>query len=363
MKRFSSFFFALLMSCGLYAQTFDEYGFVTVKANPITSIKDQHNSGTCWCFAMTSFLESETIRLNCITDSLRYPDFSEMFTLYRSYADRAVKYIRLDGRMTSGPGSISGDFLHVLDDYGLVPDSVMPCKTGLPDLFDMDKRIRGYLGKVLEDMKENPDSPGVRNWRKKLERILARDLGECPEKFVLNGIHFSPVTYRNFLGLRADDYVTLTSFTHYPFYSLMPVEVSDNWRWDCAWNIPLDELEACVTGAIENGFTVAWGTDISEPGYTWDGLAVIPQKEVSQELRQEFYDYKKTVDDHMMHIFGLARSADGETFYMVKNSSGPDWGDPHRIWYASIPFFRGKTIYVTLHKDALPRELADKILK
>lgn len=362
MKRYL-FLAALILPACVYAQSVKDYGFKTVKANPVTCIKDQHNSGTCWCFATTSFLESEAIRINNIPDSTLYPDFSEMFTLYRSYADRAVKYLRMDGKLTSGPGSIAPDLLHVVADYGIVPDSAMPCKTGLPELFGMDREIRTYLGKVLKEMTDNPDSRQVRKWRKGLGKILARELGECPETFKEGDKEYTPATYRDALGLRPDDYVTLSSFTHHPFYTSFALEVPDNWRWDSVWNIPLDELELCVTSALEKGYTVAWGSDISEPGYTWDGLAVVPEKEVSQELRQEYFDYKKTVDDHMMHIFGLARSNSGELFYMVKNSSGPNWGDPNHIWYASIPFFRGKTLYVTIHKDALPQCVSSKILK
>lgn len=336
---------------------FEDYGFRTTVSNPVTSIKDQYRSGTCWCFATTSFLESEAIRIGKLAEP-DYPDFSEMYTICQSYLERAVKYLRLNGRMTCGPGSISCDQLHVVAEHGIVPQSAMPGKTRLPELFEMDREIKEYLDGILSDKQKLSG-----DWMKGLEKILVRRLGRTPESFKLDGTEYTPSGYRDSLGIKAGDYLTLSSFTHHPFYTRFALEVPDNWRWDSVWNIPVDELEEIMFHALGNGYTVAWGSDISEPGYTADGLAVIPEKEISQELRQHMFDVQQTVDDHMMHIFGLAESKDGETYFMVKNSSGLDWGDPHRYWYASVPFFRAKTIYITVHKDAVPEHIKDKFLK
>ena len=330
-----------------------DYGFETILTNPVTSIKDQHNSGTCWCFATTSFLESEAIRLGKADTAA---DFSEMYSIFKGYQLRAVKYLRMNGHLSSGPGSIAPDLLHIVDEFGIVPQTAMPGKTELPELFDMDKEIKAYLRDILEDK-----SKLKKDWSKGLDKILTRWIGREPSRFTIDGREFTPASYRDAMGISAGDYVTLSSFTHHPFYQSFVLEVPDNWRWDSVLNVTLDELEEAVSSAVRNGYTVCWGADISEPGYTWDGLMVLPYKEVSQKQRQDMFDSQETTDDHLMHIFGLAKDSAGEIYYMVKNSSGPNWGDPNHIWYASIPYLRAKTIAVTLHKDALSPALREKL--
>lgn len=351
--------FALVAPCmSLEAGDFNpgkvaDYGFETVLANPITSIKDQHNSGTCWCFATTSFLESEAIRMGKADTTV---DFSEMYSISKGYRLRAVKYLRMNGHLTSGPGSIAPDLLHLVDEFGIVPQSAMPGKTELPELFEMDKEIKAYLQGILEDK-----SKLKTDWSKGLDKILTRWIGREPSKFTVGGHEFTPASYRDQMGISADDYVTLSSFTHHPFYQSFALEVPDNWRSDCVLNVTLNELQEAVDSAVRNGYTVCWGADITEPGYTWDGLMVLPLRQVSQEMRQEMFDTQETTDDHLMHIFGLAKDSAGEMYYMVKNSSGPNWGDPNHIWYASVPYLRAKTIAVTLHKDALSPALKEKL--
>ena len=89
----------------------EDYQFTVVKENPITSVKNQNNSGTCWCFSALSFLESEVIKAKGIKDPALYPDFSEMFIVRRSYYDRAIKYVRLDGALNFAVGSDFGDVI------------------------------------------------------------------------------------------------------------------------------------------------------------------------------------------------------------------------------------------------------------
>lgn len=334
----------------------EDYGFKTVKANPVTSIKDQYHSGTCWCFAMTSFFESEAIRIGGITEPALYPDFSEMFTVASSYRDRFVKYIRLNGALRSGPGSITADALHVVRDYGIVPETAMPCKTEKPELFEMDKKLSAELKAILND-KSALDT----DWMSRLDRIMDRYMNPRPETFTVGGQTFTPESYRDAMGIDPDNYLTFTSFTHHPFYTAFALEVPDNWRWDYVWNIPVDELVTLVRTALENGYTVAWGSDISEPGYTEDGLMVIPEKTVSQEWRQHCFDIQETVDDHAMHIFGIAEDKNGEPYFIVKNSSGPDWGNPYTYWYVSMPYFKAKTIYLTVHREAVPSSIVWKL--
>lgn len=379
---------AVLFSCAytLSAQA-PEYKFTVVTENPVTSIKNQNRSGTCWCFSGLSFLESEVIRIKHIKDTAAYPDFAEMFVVSHSYKDRADKFIRTDGNIGFSAGSEFGDVLHVAEDYGLVPQEAMPGLQKLPVHGELDATTRAYV----DAMVKNPNKVLSPNWKKGFNATVDAFLGETPESFEVDGKTYTPATYRDEMGIVPGDYVTLTSFTHHPFYTSFAVELADNWRWDTAFNVPIDEFMEVLYGALEKGYTVAWGTDVSEPGFTRDGIGVLvasrlstagsdqerwvgrdgekkPAGEVSlpeelpvtQESRQEQFDNKLSTDDHGMHIFGIAKDQNGTRYVMVKNSWGTT-GKYQGIWYCSDSFVRAKSMEIVVHKDALPKELKKKM--
>lgn len=365
-----------------------EYTFTVVKENPITSIKNQSRSSTCWCFSTLAFLESEAIRLKGLKDPATYPDFSEMFVVGKSYKDRAVKYIRTDGHISFGPGSEAGDVLHVIEDYGLVPQSAMPGLQELPVHGELDATTSAYV----QAMVRNPNNTLSVNWKKGFDATVDGFLGEAPASFEVNGTTYTPASYRDAMGINPADYVSFTSFTHHPFYTSFAVEVGDNWRWDPAWNMPLDEFMQILYEAVRKGYTVAWGADVSEPGFTRNGVGVLldtdarlstgsdqarwvgqdntakeevkvelpKEKAVTQESRQEEFDNKRTTDDHGMQIFGLATDQNGTKYFMVKNSWG-ETGKYKGIWYCSDAFVRAKTVEFMVHKDALPKDLKKKL--
>ena len=377
---------AALMAVNASAQT-AEYEFTTVKENPITSVKNQYRSGTCWCFSALSFIESEILRTKG-----QEVDLSEMFVVGKSYRDRAIKYVRLDGHLNFAAGSSFGDVLHVLNDYGIVPQTEMPglnYGTELPEHNELDAALKGYVTAI----KGNPNKVLSTAWVNGFDGIVAAYLGEYPETFVVDGKEYTPETYRDALGFNYDDYVNITSFTHHPFYEPFIIEVCDNWRWDSAYNLPIDEMMEVMYNAIDNGYTIAWGSDVSENGFTRNGLAVMPVEEkkaaagsdqerwvgkaaeekkeevkaelpvemtITQEMRQDGYDRKTTTDDHGMHIYGVAKDQNGNKYFMVKNSWG-ETGKYKGIWYASDAFVRYKTLNIVVHKDALPKHIAKKL--
>lgn len=363
-----------------------EYKFTVVKENPVTPVKNQYRSDTCWCFSTLGFLESEVIRINNIKDTTLYPDFSEMFVVSHSYKDRAVKYVRTDGNINFAAGSEADDVLHVVEDYGIVPQSAMPGIQALPVHGELDATTKAYVQAIAS----NPNRTLSTTWKKAFDAIVDTYLGEVPETFEHNGKTYTPASYRDELGLVPSDYVTLTSFTHHPFYKSYILELSDNWRWDSAYNIPLDEFMEVIYTAIDKGYTLAWGTDVSERGFTRDGIGVLletakstagsdqerwvgkdgekkeavaelpKEASVTQESRQEGYDNKTTTDDHGMQIFGVAKDQNGTKYVMVKNS----WGTTSKyggIWYCSDSFVRAKTMDVLVHKDALSKDLKKKL--
>ncbi len=385
-----TFFAALALCLGLtaFAQPkFPEYEFTTVKENPITPVKNQYRSGTCWCFSALGFVESEVIRINKIKDAEDYPDFSEMYVVSKSYQDRGEKYVRLDGHLNFGAGSEVDDVIHVIADYGLVPQEAMPGLDSLPVHAELDAATKAYV----EAIAKNSGRTLSPHWKKGLTSICDAFLGECPETFEVDGKTYTPAEYRDALKFNPEDYVTLTSFTHHPFYTKFALEICDNWRWDEAYNLPIDELMEVLDYAIEEGFTAAWGTDVSDQGFTRNGLAIlvdtkakpgagsdqehwvgkeegkpeppmdeIVEKEATQESRQLGYDSKTVTDDHGMQIFGTATDQFGKKYYMVKNSWG-ETGKYKGIWYATEAFVRNQTMDIMVHKDALPKSIAKKL--
>lgn len=363
-----------------------EYEFTTVKEIPVTSIKNQFRSGTCWCYSALSFIESEILRTKG-----QEVDLSEMFVVGRSYHDRAIKYVRLDGHLNFAAGSSFGDVLHVIDDYGIIPQDVYSgfnYGTEMPEQAELDAALKGYVDAI----RTNPNRKLTTAWKNGLDGILNAYFGEAPATFTVDGVEYTPESYRDHLGINYDDYVNITSFTHHPFYEPFIIEVCDNWRWDSAYNLPMEEMMEVMYNAIDKGYSIAWGSDVSEKGFTRNGLAIMPVEEkkaaagsdqerwvgkaaeqqeemkaelpvemvITQEMRQEGYDRKTTTDDHGMHIYGIAQDQNGNKYFMVKNS----WGDAGKykgVWYASDAFVRYKTLNIVVHKDALPKHIAKKL--
>lgn len=390
-KIFTSvFMLAAILSSSMYAQDNDGYQFTTVKEVKISPVKNQNRTGTCWCFSGLGFLESELLRMG----KGEY-DLSEMFIVNHSYKDKADKYVRLHGYLNFAQGGSFGDVLYAAKHYGLVPESVM---NGLNygETMHVHGEMESAAANYLEAIIKNPNRKLSTAWKKGFDGIIDAYLGELPEKFTYNGKEYTPKSFAEELGLNIDDYVSLTSFTHHPFYSTFPIEVQDNWRWDLSYNLPLDELMQVFDNAINNGYPIAWASDVSEKGFSRNGIAVAADIEsmersgsdqdrwlglsqtqkdqeikkmlekpcqeikVTQELRQEEYDNYKTTDDHGMLIYGIAKDQTGKKFYMVKNS----WGTDNKYkgtWYASETFVAFKTMNIVVHKNAIPKEIRAKL--
>lgn len=364
------------------------FTFTTVKENPITPIKNQYRSSTCWSFSGIGFLESELLRMN----KGEY-DLSEMFVVHHCMIDRAENYVRYHGDASFAPGGSFYDVLYVMSHYGLVPQEAMPgimYGDSLHNHGELDAVAGAYMNAIAKG-NSTKLSPV---WKKGLEAIYDSYLGKCPEKFNYKGKEYTPMSFVKSLGLNADDYVNITSFTHHPFYTKFAIEVQDNWRNGQAWNVPLDEFMQIIDNALNNGYTVAWGADVSEQGFTRDGVAVmpdavkavqavgsdmarwtgmtaeskrkeltsrpLPEMTVTQEMRQQAFDNWETTDDHGMLLYGIAKDQNGKEYYMVKNSWGLS-GKYKGTWYASKAFVAYKTLNFVINKKALPKDIAKKL--
>lgn len=364
------------------------FQFTIVKENPITSVKNQNRSSTCWSFSALGFIESELLRMN----KGEY-DLSEMFVVHKTMEDRGVNYVRYHGDSSFSPGGSFYDILYCMDRYGLVPQEVMP---GIMygDSLPVHNELDAVAGAYVNAIAKGGFSKLTPVWKQGLSAIYDTYLGACPEKFTYKGKEYTPRSFVEELGLKADDYVSLTSYTHHPFYTQFAIEIQDNWRNGLSYNLPIDELMAVMDNAVRKGYTIAWGSDVSEQGFTRDGIAVmpdaakgaeltgsdmarwtgltaedkrreltskpLPEMTITQEMRQEAFDNWQTTDDHGMQIYGIAKDQNGKEYFMVKNSWGAA-GKYKGIWYASKAFVAYKTMNIVVHKDALTKDIAKKL--
>ena len=366
--------------------------FTVVKQNPITSIKNQNRSGTCWDYATLSYFESEILRATGKTY-----DLCESFVANKTYMDRAIQVVRFHGDCQFAQGGSAYDPLYCLENYGICPQEAMPFPGSLTgdSLFNFNEFF-SVLSPYVEAVAKSKSDKLSKQWKPGLQAILDAYLGKCPENFTYEGKNYTPKSFAASLGLNWSDYVTVTSYTHHPFYTQFAVEVQDNWRFPQSYNLPMDEMMQIIDNAIMNGYTVAWGGDVSEPGFTRDGLAYmidskkmqslkgsdmarwlglsaskkrsiidslgvnVPEITPTQSQRHERFDNWELTDDHGMLIFGIAKDQNGKEYYMVKNSWG-ETGAYKGIWYMTKNFIAANTMDYMVNKNAIPQNIRKKI--
>ena len=366
--------------------------FTIVKENPITSVKDQNRSGTCWAYSTLSYFESEILK-----NTGKTYDLCESFVANKDYMDRAVQVVRYHGDMQFAQGGSAYDVYYVLKNYGICPEDAMPFPGSLyGDSLNNFNEFFSLLEPYVEGIATNKASKISGQWKVGFLGILDAYLGKCPENFTYEGKNYTPKSFASSLGLNMDDYVTITSYTHHPFYSQFVVEVQDNWRNPASYNLPMDEMMQIIDNAVMNGYTVAWGGDVSEPGFTRDGLAYmidakkmqslqgsdmarwlglsaakrrnlidslgcnVPEVQPTQEMRQERFDNWELTDDHGMLIYGIAKDQNGKEYYMVKNS----WGEAGKYkgtWYMTKTFIAANTMDYMVNKNAIPANIRKKM--
>ena len=366
--------------------------FTIVKENPITSVKDQNRSGTCWAYSTLSYFESEILKSTGKTY-----DLCESFVANKDYMDRAVQVVRYHGDMQFAQGGSAYDVYYVLKNYGICPEDAMPFPGSLyGDSLNNFNEFFSLLEPYVDGIATSKASKISGQWKVGFQGILDAYLGECPENFTYEGKNYTPKSFMSSLGLNMDDYVTITSYTHHPFYSQFVVEVQDNWRNPASYNLPMDEMMQIIDNAVMNGYTVAWGGDVSEPGFTRDGLAYmidgkkmqslqgsdmarwlglsaakrrnlidslgcnVPEVQATQEMRQERFDNWELTDDHGMLIYGIAKDQNGKEYYMVKNSWG-ETGKYKGTWYMTKTFIAANTMDYMVNKNAIPANIRKKM--
>ncbi len=379
----------LATSAGM-AQEKNGYQFTTVVQQKATPVKDQAVSGTCWCFATTSFIESELLR-----QGKGEYDLSEMFIVRQKYLNQMADNLLRHGKGNVTQGSITASWITAFNQVGIVPEEAY---TGIN--YDLPvhnhSELAGYVEAIsAEAVKQKKNSKQYQELANSLFDIY---MGKVPETFTYKGKEYTPTSFAESLGIDTDDYIPLTSFTHKPYYKPFEVEIPDNWEHSQMYNLPLDELISVMDGALKSGYTLCWDGDVSEKGFAYlNGVAInpdvksddlykdsdrahwgqlndterlaevfrfehpYPEVKVTPEIRQQGYEAGKTTDDHLMHITGIATDQNGTKYYITKNSWAADSNDFGGYLNMSESYVRAKTIYILVHKDALPEALKEKL--
>jgi bleomycin hydrolase len=395
---YKKFYFAgvfLVASLVSFAQEFkntenSNYSFKKVYHHEATPVQSQGNTGTCWSFSALSFFESEMIRLGVKNP----PVLSEMFVVRKAYELKADKFIRMDGKINFSEGGAFHDIPLVIKQFGIVPYDLYNGLNGAKSY--NHSTMFSELNTIVQNTLKLVGKPeGIpMEWKKQLESALNKNLGEDPKEFVWNDKKYTPNSFANSIGLNMDNYVSLTSFTNHAPYKRCQLAIQDNWAWGDSYNVSLDDLVESVKYALGKGYTVAWGADVSEKGFSFkNGIAIVPENtasidvkgtdnknfsdagadrvsnaflnpskemKITPEVRQLAYDNKTTTDDHGMHIVGMYKDQNGTDYFLVKNS----WGTtnyPKGYLYVSEAYFRYKTINIFVHKEAIWKDLESNL--
>ena len=372
-----------------------KYEFTVLKDLEATSVKSQDRTGTCWSWSALSFMESEVIRMGGPK-----VDLSPMYIVRNAYIGKGVNYLRMYGNFNFGPGGAFHDIPWVIKRHGIVP---IKAYEGFEygEQTHNHSEMNGMLEAMLKVLKGKPQKDKLTpNWKTAYTGVVDAYLGDLPDntedfKFTHEGKEYTPKSYAAELGLNMDEYISVTSYTHHPFYKPFVLEVQDNWALKSCYNVPLDEFMGVMEDAIMSGYTFAWGAYVSEKGFSpADGLCILPEDEttiqkkgkdakyfnevgaekisnafvqpvkerdVSQEERQIAFDAQETTDDHGMHITGLIEDQKGTKYFIVKNSWGKDVNKADGYFYASFPYVKYKTMNILIHKDALTKEMKKKL--
>ncbi len=368
------------------------YKFSFTKEIKCSPVSNQQRAGTCWSYATMGMVEAEMIRMGNEAVNL-----SEMFVVRKCYEEKAKIYVRMHGDFHFSGGGAVNDVFEVIKKYGAMPEEAykgLNYGTEVHTHGELDAVLKNYLDAVIKNRNRKLSTA----WFKGFQAILDAYLGELPTEFEWKGKKYTARSFAdNVVKINPDDYYYFTSYTHHPFYSKFALEVPDNWTWSRFYNVPIDQLMSMFNNSIEKGFTVSWASDVSEKGFSSrNGVAIVPEsdiaemadserlkwekmdkkernkmlysfskpvpeKKITQQMRQEAFDNYQTTDDHGMLLAGLAKDQNGTKYFYVKNSWGTDYNSYGGYFYASESFVKYKTMSAAVHKDVIPNDLKKKL--
>ena len=336
---------------------------------PHTAVDNQGSSGTCWCFAGIGFVEAEILRMYGKEFNL-----SEMFVVRNAWSEKVAKFVRMHGNSTLSQGGEVCDVLYMIDKYGMMPEDAYTGK-----VIGEERHLHNEMNAVIDGLARAVIKNGNKKispaYPKALQGVLNAYLGDAPEEFTVDGKNYTAKTFAEAYPIDHANYIEICSFTSDPYYQPCMVEIPDNWTWTPAYNMPLDELMQAVDYALEHGYTLGWAQDVSNKGFSGkSGLGIVPEDpdatlweeivpemQVTDAIHQTAYDNWDAGDDHSMLVVGIAKDQNGTKYYKIKNSWGTERGPYQGYWYCSEQYLRKYTIFFTLNKEALSKDMAKKI--
>ncbi|ANH81148.1 aminopeptidase [Niabella ginsenosidivorans] len=356
------------------------FRFTDVINLAVTPVENQGSSGTCWSYSTNSFLESEMIKAG-----KKPVPLAKIYTARKSYEDKAENYVRMGGNLSWGDGGEAHDVINMYAKYGAMPEEAY---TGLLNGATTNNfsEMQGLLKSMLDAVVKNPAGSISPNWKKAFAATLDAYLGPVPAMFMYQNKSYTPQTFaKEVVGIDPNNYIEFISQTNTPYWQKAMMLAPDNWAFQWDYNIPPSAITDIIDNALKNGYTVAWGTDVSEPYFSWpNGVAFVPQTpasygkklspaqnrelfsgpkpepEITPELRQAGLENGQTTDDHGMHIVGLSKDQNGKEYYIVKNS----WGTHNEYkgyLHVTKAYVQLKTTGILVNKKAVPKEVASKI--
>lgn len=357
---------------------------------PHTSVKNQAQSGTCWCFAGVGMVEAEILRKYDVE-----LDLSEMYLVRWAYANKFEKYIRMQGTCNFSPGGEVFDALYAINENGMMTEEAYNGLV-LGDKNHNHGELHSVLAEYGKIVNKQHNGKISKAWPAMVQSILDVYLGETPETFSIEETEYNAKSLAEKYPLNISDYVQIGAFTNHENYKPYIMPIQDNWTNTMTYNMTLDELMNELDNALNNGYTVGWAQDVSDRGFSRDaGVGVVlendvekirqsdvkkykkmsddeilaslykfetvmPEKEVTEEMHQEAYENGQTTDDHSMLIVGIAHDQNGNKYYKVKNS----WTDKYGYdgyWYCSAPYVRLHTMFFTLNKEGMTADMKAKL--
>jgi bleomycin hydrolase len=322
-------------------------------------------------------------------------DLSEMYIVRNNYVDRLEDNYLRQGKGNLGEGSVGHDWFIEFAQNGIVPDQIYTgLNYGTPN--HNHRELNAFIKAVaVVPVQRNKESD---QYHQIVNAILDTYLGKVPETFIYNGINFTPKSFAESLGINPGDYIEITSFTNFSFYTQGVLAIPDNWRMVKYYNLPIDELIQTMDYAINNGYTIDWDGDVSERGFSHaKGVAInpeiskvedystsdrarlekmtpqerseeaykflkpFPEVKVTQEMRQTGFENFSTTDDHLMHITGIVKDQNGTKYYITKNSWGTERNAFGGYLNMSDSYVRAKTIAILVNKNSIPPAIKTKL--
>ncbi len=335
-----------------------EKQFTLVTEVKTTPVKNQERTGTCWCFATNSFIETELLRMGAPEI-----DLSEMYIVRKAYTHKAKQYFKKHGKGNYSEGGQTHDAIKMVKQYGFVPESAYLGRR-YGGKYHIHREMVSSTKAMLNSIIKNPNKTISPIWLESINSVLDTYMGKVPEKFTYKGKEYTPVEFVKELKFNPDDYIELTSYKEYPFYQKVDLIIPDNWTDDAYYNVPIEDLMAIMNHALNNGYSVCWDGDVSEKGFSHrKGYAVLEDEDgdINDDMRQNTFDNFKTTDDHLMHLTGIVKDETGKLYYKTKNSWSAKSNKFGGYLNMSAPYVRLKTVAIMVHKDAIPKAIRRKL--